>query len=425
MLLPVAAGIAIALLFVALNHRAYDGYFQDDELENVRWTPSLPMSQFLRALATPQFQTDNFRPVGHLYFALMGRQFGLDYPPWVTPVFAFHLINALLLYLLMRKLGIEQWRAIAGAAFFTLSAAAFDAYWKPMYVFDLLCTTFSVASILLYAYRRWVLSFIAFWLAYKAKELAVMLPAVLAAYEYWFGKRNFKALIPFLLVSLSFGVQGIVRNPNRDNLYTFRFTLDALRHTVPFYARRFLMFPLSGLLVFGLAFTRDRRVCFGIAAMALPMVPLLFLPGRLFEAYAYLPLAGAAIALAAAAARIHPAWAWIAIAIWMPFNLRELRRERHATLDADERNFAYVDAIEKWARRNPGIGTFVYDGVPPGFHDWGVRGAWDIAHRAMGMPAYFALWPEGRKALATETVAYGAWDQRRGRLTIRVRPPGP
>jgi len=96
---------------------------------------------------------------------------------------------------------------MAAAAFFTLSATALDAYWKPMYVFDLLCTTFSLASILLYAWRRRVLSFIAFWLAYKAKELAVMLPAVLVAYEYWFGERRFKVLIPFLLASLSFGIQ--------------------------------------------------------------------------------------------------------------------------------------------------------------------------------------------------------------------------
>ncbi len=102
--------------------------------------------------------------MGHIYFTLMGRAFGLDFPPYMTPILAIHLINALLLFLLLRKLGIDDWRALAGAAFFTLSATAFDAYWKPMYVFDLLCATFSLASILLFAYRRWVLSFIAFWL---------------------------------------------------------------------------------------------------------------------------------------------------------------------------------------------------------------------------------------------------------------------
>ncbi len=68
-----------------------------------------------------------------------------------------------------------------------------DAYWKPMYCFDLLCTAFSLGSILLYAQRRWVLSFVAFWCAYKSKELAVMLPVVLLAWECWFGERKYLA----------------------------------------------------------------------------------------------------------------------------------------------------------------------------------------------------------------------------------------
>jgi hypothetical protein len=271
------AGIGIAIVFIGLNYKAYDGFFQDDELDNLRWAPSRPALTFVKGLLDPQFQTDNFRPVGHLYFAIMGRNFGLDFPPYMTPIFAIHLLNALLLYLLMRKLGIKEWCAIAAVAFFTLSATAFDAYWKPMYVFDLLCTTFSLASILLYSYRRWVLSFIAFWLAYKAKELAVMLPFVLALYEYWFGERKFRILIPFGLAALSFGIQGIVLNPikNKNTDYSFHFALTALRRTAPFYAHRFLMFPLSGFLLFPLAFIRDRRIWFGLLAMVLVMVPLL------------------------------------------------------------------------------------------------------------------------------------------------------
>jgi hypothetical protein len=416
------AGIGIAIVFIGLNHTAYDGFFQDDELDNLRWAPSRPALTFVKGLLDPRFQTDNFRPVGHLYFAIMGRNFGLDFPPYMTPIFAIHLLNALLLYLLMRKLGIKEWCAIAAAAFFTLSATAFDAYWKPMYVFDLLCTTFSLASILLYSHRRWVPSFIAFWLAYKAKELAVMLPAVLAAWEYWFGERKFRVLIPFGLAALSFGIQGIAMNPNKDNEYTFQFTFNALRHTAPFYAHRFLMFKLSGFLLFALAFIRDRRIWFGLSAMLLLMVPLMFLPGRLFEAYAYLPLACAAIAMGAAASHWKPAWAWIALAIWMPFNFAEWRDERRAKLDLDDQIFSFVDSVGKFAARNPDVLTFVYDGVPPGFHDWGAAGAWDIAHHRIDLPSAYAGWPAGRKALAGQTVAFGSWDHERRQLSISVHP---
>ena len=423
--LPWLAGIAIAIVFIGLNHTAYDGFFQDDELDNLKWAPSRPASLFVAGILEPKFEIDNFRPVGHLYFALMGRKFGLDFPPYLTPIFAIHLLNALLLWLLMRKLGISQWCAIAATAFFVLSASAFDAYWKPMYVFDLLCTTFSLTSILLYSHRRWVLSFIAFWLAYKAKELAVMLPAVLAAYEYWFGERKFRVLILFALASLNFGIQGILLNPNKDNSYTFRFTFDALRHTAPFYAHRFLMFPLSGFLLFAAALIRDRRIWFGLVALSLSMVPLMFLPGRLFEAYAYLPLAFAVIAMAAAASHWNPVWTWIALAIWMPFNVRQVRHERRPKLELDDQIFSFVDPIGRFATQHPDILTFVYDGVPPGFHNWGVTGAWNIAHRQLDLPALYFTWPEGRKALVAQTVAYGSWDPRRRQLTISVHPPAP
>src|SRR5207245_5238839 len=117
--------------------------------------------------------------------------------------------------------------------FFGFHMALFDIFWKPMYVFDLLCATFSLAAILLYTQRRYVLSFVAFWLAYKSKELAVMLPAVLACYEFWLAdKKNRKALIPFFAGSLWFGLQGVIRNPSVDNDYTFHFTLEAFRTCV-------------------------------------------------------------------------------------------------------------------------------------------------------------------------------------------------
>ena len=421
-LILTALGIAIA--FIVLNHHAWDGYFQDDELDNLSWAPHLPFSAYLQSMISPLFDKDNFRPVGHLYFALMGRAFGLDFPPWITPVFLFHFANGLLLFLLMRKLLIPQWHALAVVAFFLLSTAAFDAYWKPMYIFDLLCTTLSLSSILLYAYGRWILSFIAFWLAYKSKELAVMIPAVLVFYEYWFGRRKFLVLIPFLLAALSFGLQGILLNPNKHNAYTFHFSLNALRQTGAFYSWRFLMIPFSGLALFALAFIRDRRIWFALLAMVLVMVPLLFLPGRLFEAYTYLPLACAAIALGAAASYIRPEWAWIALAVWMPFNLRQLRHEEHANLNLDGMASVFVDTMYNWAQTYPHPQTLVFDRPPGTYHDWGMTGAWNISNHTEGLPVFWNKSPEGKAALAKEPVTYCHWDAERRQAYFSVRAPG-
>jgi hypothetical protein len=417
----VLAAVGIAFVFILLNHTAYDGFFQDDELDNLNWAPSLPARVFFTELLKPTFAIDNFRPAGHFYFKLMGSAFGLNFAPYITPIFALHFLNALLLFLLMRKLAIKSWSALAAVAFFTLSASAFDAYWKPMYVFDLLCTTFSLGSILLYAYRRWVFSFIAFWCAYKSKELAVMLPAVLAVYEYLFGERRFKILMPFFLVSLSFGIQGLMLNPNKDNDYTFRFTPHALAVTIPFYAKRFLLFPFSGILLLPLILWRDRRILFALAAMVLVMIPLIFLPGRLFEAYTYLPLACASVAMAAAASRFKPIYAWVALALWMPHNVREIRHERRAVLEADDAAFAFVDALGKWTARHPDPTTLIYQGQPLGFNFWGPSGAWNIIHHRKDLVAFPSDWPQAAKAISSGTVAYGTWNQERNQLTIELR----
>jgi hypothetical protein len=108
----------------------------------------------------------------------------------------------------------------------------------------------------------------------------------------------------------------------------------------------------------------------------------------------------------------------------MPFNVRQVRHERKAKLDFDDRTFAFVNAIDTWAAQNPEVNTFVYDGVPPGFHDWGVTGAWNLAHNRIDLRALYIKWPETGNVLTRETVAYGSWDQKRRMLRISIRPPG-
>jgi len=403
--------VAIVVAYCALNYRAYDGFFQDDELDTLSWAPVLDTAYYARAFVKPVFDRDNFRPTGHLYFTLAGKAFGLDFPPYMTPVFVIHLLNGWLLFLLMRRMRVATWQALGGAAFFVLSGSAMDAYWKPMYVFDLLCATFCLASVVLWSHRRWLLSFLAYWFAYKAKELAVMVPLVLLAWEFWFGdeaedRRRYWRLAPFFLVSLSFGVQGILLNPNKDNEYTFRFTFDALRQTIPFYARRLLLFKMSGALLLPLLFLRDRRVWFGLFAALAFVIMLLFLPGRRYEAYAYLPLATASIAIAAGAMHVRPALAVAAIVLWLPWNVSQTLALQRAKLEQDETAFAFVDKLETWARQHPSVKTLVYEGRPGGYHNWGVTGAWNIVHHSSGLSALFYDTPEAREAMVKEIVAY-------------------
>ncbi len=117
-------------------------------------------------------------------------------------------------------------------------------------------------------------------------------------------------------------------------------------------------------------------------------------------------------------------WAWLALAALDAVNLHVLHAEQRTKLVADDEAFAFVDRLNGWVRKNPGIDTLVYDRPPGAYHDWGVMAAWRIAHGALNLPALYAGSPQAKKALAEETVAYALWDTRTQRLVLSVRRPG-
>ena len=461
---------AFVALFLTVNRDAYRGYFQDDEIDNLSWAPYLGPLEFLKGAASPRFQANNFRPVGHYYFHAVEEIAGLDFPVFVAVLHAFHLLNVWLLWLVARRLGASRFAAAGACLFFGLHMALFDNFWKPMYVFDVLCATFCLLSLWCYASERWVLSFAAFWLAYKSKELAVMLPAVLLAFEICFGQRRWKPLVPFFLTSLSFGVQGILGNPNQDNDYTFRFTAAALARTSVFYAGRVFLIPYLGFVVplFALLARNHRssarRTWFGLAAMGLFFSPLLFLPGRMFSAYCYLPFAGLGIAMTGLAeaggadplvraGRPRPASGTtisasrqaqagrperrprttgsapqaalgLFLALWLPMDIHELRLRRRDTLANDGEVRTWMNAVGAFAAGHPRVDAFVFSGTPAGFHPWGVEGALKYFYERTDITVKRAGEPDAAALMESRRVALLIWDAGRKRLDILVRGPG-
>ncbi|PYT25972.1 MAG: hypothetical protein DMG57_23275, partial [Acidobacteria bacterium] len=124
--------MAVAL-FLVLNRAAYKGYFQDDDLDTMGWSWFTSTPFYLKSLVSPRLTTDNFRPVGHYYYHVMDRNFGLDFPKYLIPLHLAHLLNIWLLWMVARKLGLGVLAASAGAFFFGFHAVLFDAWWKPMY----------------------------------------------------------------------------------------------------------------------------------------------------------------------------------------------------------------------------------------------------------------------------------------------------
>jgi len=413
----------MALLFFIANRGAYEGFFQGDELDSLSWTPNVPVAVFAKDLINPVYNARNFRPVGHLFFRIMSRLFALDFENYLLPLHLLHLLNVWLLWMVLRNVGASPFAACAGALFFAFHMAVFDVYWKPMYAFDLFCAAFCLLSILFWIKRRWVLSFLAFWLAYKSKELAVMLPAVLACYELWFGKRQWRPLIPFFLVSLSFGLQGIFMNPNKDNLYTFRFTPAAMAAGAQFYAAALFGIPFAGFALLALpAVRRDRRVWLGVAATTLFLVPLVFLPGRLFSAYWYVPLIGVAMALSSLADARYGLVAAVFLAAWLPWNYLNLRDYRHKTLAEDDECRDYVAQLQAAAGSLQGIPAFLYQGLPPSFPPWGAAGALRYLLN-LDIKLYAMQDPAAKSRLERPAVATLVWVERSRKLWITAHHP--
>jgi hypothetical protein len=196
--------------------------------------------------------------------------------------------------------------------------------------------------------------------------------------------------------------------------------MNALKATVPYYIHLLFGFRGSALLLAPLLLVRDRRVWLGLAGAAATLSILLFLPGRRFEAYAYLPMACLTIAVAAAAAK-YPRVAWTAFALWLPWNVWVVRNEQRDNLDAADAIAAFAVPLERFARQHPEVRTLVYDSAPPGFHNWGVTGVWNYGHGALGMPALYADTDAARQAPRTEAVALAHWNQESKRMSIVLR----
>ncbi len=409
--------------FLVANRGAYKGFFTDDDFDHLANAREAEISYYGKVLLKPSLSgEETFRPVGHFFFYAMVRLFGVRFSPYITGIHVLHLLNVLLIWMLARALGASPWGACAAALLFAFHAAAYEVYWQPMYIFDLLCGTFVMASLLAYVRGRLILSLVMFWLALKAKEVAILLPVVLAAYEWWLGERRWKRLIPFFAISAILGVQALAMNTHRDNNYTLRFTLSAIWQCARFYAGQLVLaaepYGFAGFAILALFLIPNRKVRFGIFTFVAFLSLMLVLPGRLFGAYLYVPLIGLALALSAVA---RPVWLALFFAVWIPWNYSQLRVYRKAELAAADERRAWYQPIANFASTHPEVDTFVYDGAPESLNPWGVNGALRDARPNLPTRVFAADAPDLKNGLAEPHLAVLVWDQQFRRVHVLPR----
>lgn len=357
------------LLFALENYRAYRDYFKRDDFYTLGWTPLLSWSAYAKAWLTWRFQPDNFRPVAHSYYHLMNSAAHFSYKPWVAGVQLLVIASAVLLWFVLAEMGLRPAARAVGCALLLLHPSLFDAYWKPMYVFDTSCAFFLLVSLLAWMRNRWLVSLIAFYTAYRCKEVAVMFPVVLLGYEFLLGQRRVKRLLPFFAVSICFGIQAMLFNRSApQTAYTMLFNAHSLSITLPFYMHTALGFAWSGVLVSALLLAaRTRSAYFGLLAFWVLLIPLLFLPGRLFDVYTYVPMTGLAIAVASVLSQPRiPDRAIVAcVLIWAVFPFLKMRTWSRDELGASAGMHSYVQQLQRIVEKRPAAArTYIYGALP-------------------------------------------------------------
>ncbi len=431
--------VLIAGLFFIANRAAYRGFFADDDLDNIANARGVELSYYGPALIKPMIARDAvFRPVPDLYYYVMSRVAELDFVPYVAVIQIIHLVNVFLVWLLARRLGAEMTGAWAAAALFAFHASMMTIYWRPMYVFDLVCATFVLLTLLAYL-RGWIgLSVVLFWLTMKSKELAIFLPVALTAYEWFFamdkkesrrdaesrrGPQRLLRVAPFFAISALFGIWALVYNTGRNNDYSLRFAPAAVWTCVQFYASKLVLAPAwvgiaaVAAIVF---FAGNRLIRIGLVMFFSLMAVLLVLPGRLYPAYLYTAFIGLAIAISAAT---RPLWLVIFFAFWIPWNYRQLRIDRGPELAAAEERERWVTPVAAFVRSHPEIDTFVYVNRPASMAEYGVTGTVRALRPNAALTFADADSPERAAAFLHPNFAVLSWNPLIRRMRILEHQP--
>lgn len=394
--LRLAVAAATLVLFFIANRHAFGGYFSADDLDTLTWAPTIGWDTILEVFVAPRPIEGNVRAVGVFFYRTLYHLFHFEFRWWLAVLWSLHVTVCLLLYALVRRLRVAPWPAYLATLCFLMHPALFDAWWKPMFWFDVLCALFCLATLLLWSAGRPLAAAVTFWLAIKSKEPAIFLPLAMAAIRVspW--------LLLFFGVSAMFGIQGMLFSARQKTPYRMNFSLEALKRTVPVYLPWIV--PLAAAPAIRLWAPLALVVC---------LTPLLFLPNRLFSVYLYLPLTGVAVVVGHLLQRIPVRWATALVALWLTFSYWQLRQYRRAELAITAENRSYVQQV---MAQPPFQSTkFLHDGRPPHFEPWGIEAA--LRHtgfpRDLQSPAL-----DIAPGWQSPGIAVVTWDRTRRKLSI-------
>jgi hypothetical protein len=212
-----AGAVLILCYFLYFAGDGLKAGFFPDVMMNISGAWERPMPRLLLDLIWPDESA--YRPVGALAYRGLYQAFGLAPAPYRIASFVLLIGNLILAGWLTRLLSGSRWAALWAMALFSYQAYLSDLYYSSATLYDLLCCSFGIAFLGLYAHWRITASSMRLWQglvlvvlllgAIGAKELGLLLPLCLVLFEVFFygvwPRPNWRALVPLglcLLVGL-------------------------------------------------------------------------------------------------------------------------------------------------------------------------------------------------------------------------------
>jgi hypothetical protein len=340
----ILAGLFIACYFLFFTWRGLLVYFTGDDLMNLYGYLDKPVSALVRGNFF--FWTPYYRPFGGIVYRSLYGIFGLNPYPIYVVFFAALLVNLLLAYLVLSRIGGSREIGAIAVLLFSYHGKFDYLYYNAGSMYDAFCFLFYFLALLIYLRARLQGRFLGAWetlgflacfiCSLNSKEMAATLPVMVLLYELiWHPPdfRSFRALLRWtfregrmalvgafcvlIYLPAKLSPEGLTSSEAYVPHYTWsRYLGDTGVYLANLFYRsnphvQLGVTPLTPFRV-GLVFAvlaavalwmRSRPVWFGLLFFVICLLPVSFVEARLGFVL-YLPLAGMALYAAVCLVRI-------------------------------------------------------------------------------------------------------------------------
>jgi hypothetical protein len=296
------------LLFFTFRLYTYS-YFWLDDFNNLYWVQQQTLGEALGHLVTPS--TQPFRPVGMLAYWIALRVFDRDPLPYHLLMWSLHVLNVVLVFLVLKRFTASRAGAYVGAMLYAYPAVFNDIFWSFGTIFELTGVALFLVGMLVWQRQERTVAVVAaavvvFFLALKAKEMAITLPAIWLAQDLLLRRplkwKDVRLIVLPGLLGIWYGVQKLMEMRGSDPAHPyfmdlrgivmgsgFGYYFNAL-FTTDFRWQKWSIGFAVLLLIF--LVSKQRLAAFFQIFVFVTFLPIIFLVNHRDAFYWYFPMTG-------------------------------------------------------------------------------------------------------------------------------------